>query len=226
MPTILILLLYSLSFSSYAVEPYSCRNGHFPTYDGIHLAEITGNTNEKVHAREDSDGCPEPESCKRKGYLIKGDKVLATTPSDGWVCIYYLGKKNDYVGWVKQQEIRDVDVPVLPKLDGWLGKWESIGAVNLIQIRPGKSGQLQVFGKARWLGGKNSYGEAIVHFGQVHGEAHPEANKLVITENNPDQSCVVNLNLIDAFIVATDNEKCGGMNVRFNGVYRQKPLLC
>ncbi len=223
MPTILILLLFGLSFSSYALEPYSCRNGHFPTYDAIHLAEIVGNASDKVYARGDWDGCPEQVSCKQKGYLIKGDRVLATKPSDGWVCIYYLGKKSDYVGWVKQTELRDISVPVLAKLEDWFGIWQSIGAINSIQIRPENSGMLKVNGKAKWLGGKNSYGEAIVHFGQVHGVAHPNENRLVITESNEDQSCVLNLNLIDAFLVATDNERCGGMNVRFNGVYKLKP---
>lgn len=223
MPTILMLILFGLSFSSYALEPYSCRNGHFPTYDDIHLAEIVGTASDKVYARGDWDGCPEQASCKQKGYLIKGDRVLATKPSDGWVCIYYLGKKSDYVGWVKQQELRDISVPVAAKLDGWLGKWVSIGAINSIQIRPGSSGKLEVNGKAKWLGGKNSYREEIVHFGQVHGVAHPNESRLVITENNKDQSCMLSLNLIDVFLIAKDNEKCGGVNVRFNGVYKQKP---
>ena len=222
MPTILMLILFGMSFSSHAVPPYSCRNGHFPTYEGIHLAEIVGNGSEKVYARGDWDGCPEHESCIQKGYLIKGDRVLATNTTDGWVCIYYFGKKRDYVGWVKQHEVKDIITPTTAKTNGWLGKWASIGGIDSIQIRSGNAGMLEINGKAKWLGGKNSSGEEIVHFGQVQGVARPNENRVVISEGDENHSCVLTLNLIDAFLIATDNEKCGGMNVRFNGVYKQK----
>jgi hypothetical protein len=34
-------------------------------------------------------------------------------------------------------------------------------------------------------------------------------------------SCVVDMTLIGTYIVARDNGKCGGMNVRFGGIWQK-----
>jgi hypothetical protein len=178
---------------------------------------------EQVHASYDFEGCPGQAKCVRNAYLINGDKVLAAHPADGWVCIYHWGKRSDYTGWVPQRNLRVIAFPQNPELRDWLGSWESVAGVDKVTIRLAPKGMLKISGKAYWQGGKNTYGEEIVHLGGVRGVTAPIANKLTVREGDGPYGCVVNFELIGTYLVGSDNSICGGMNVRFNGVYRRKP---
>ena len=212
-----------LPVASYAIEPFNCRNGAFPTYTELGLGEIAAKEGEQVHAREDGEGCPEQEKCLRKGYLVKGDKVVTAHPAEGWICIYYFGNNDDYTGWLPQANVKALPFSTSPNLKEWVGRWEDIVGVNKVIIQPASAGKLKVSGKAFWHGGQNGDGEQIVHYGQVNGLATPVANHLTIKEGDDEFSCVVNFQLLGSYLIATDNGNCGGMNVRFDDVYRRKP---
>lgn len=62
----LFLVLVLFSGATYAIEPYTCRNGAFPEYEGIKPARIVAGDGEKVHARKDSEGCPKDDKCREK----------------------------------------------------------------------------------------------------------------------------------------------------------------
>ena len=101
-----------------------------------------------------------------------------------------------------------------PPLARWLGAWEYAG--QSLDIRRGaKPGTLAVSGQAFWRGvGDN------VHVGEVEFEAAPAGNVLRLEEN--EDLCSVTLRLVGDLLVVSDNLKCGGLNVTFNGVYRRK----
>lgn len=222
---IFALIFISISSTANATEVYECRNGGFPQYEGIQLAEIVAASGEKVHARNDWGGCPDKDGCKQSGYLINGDKVLITPEINAWVCVYYLGKSNDYAGYVPKENINYIPYSLKPKLSNWFGVWKSLGGeyANSLNITLDEKGRLQVNGQAYWYGGQNSFNEDIVHVGQVSACAKPEANKLTIKEGDDEFSCKLNLELLSTFLVVSDNGNCGGMNVRFNAVYQQRP---
>jgi hypothetical protein len=98
-----------------------------------------------------------------------------------------------------------------PPLDRWLGTWKFYD--NSLEIkRDGRSGALHVRGDALWRGlGDN------VHVGEIETTARPHGRQMKLS----DESCQVSLVLVGEFIVAADNAECGGMNVRFDGVYRK-----
>jgi len=78
--------------------------------------------------------------------------------------------------------------------------------------RDGKSASLKVKGEAYWHGlGDN------VHVGAVAATAQPQGHELVLVE----EECQVTLKLVGDFLIASDNSECGGVNVRFNGVYQK-----
>ncbi|MCA1633634.1 MAG: hypothetical protein LC802_07935 [Acidobacteria bacterium] len=52
----------------------------------------------------------------------------------------------------------------------------------------------------------------------MNAKARPAGNVLTVEED----SCRVTLRLVGDYLVASDNSECGGMNVRFDGVYRRK----
>jgi hypothetical protein len=212
------MLLTGLPFASVAVQPYSCRNGAFPSYTDLSLAEIVAGKDDRVHARDDMEGCPEQAKCLQKGYLVSGDKVLTAHPTEGWICIYYPGRKSDYTGWVPLENIKAVPLSATPGLDEWEGLW-IFGGADRVSIDPAPTGTLKISGNAKWYGGKDTFGHPIVHFGEVNGEAKPTANKVVVKEGDDEYACVVSFELIGPYLVSTDNGNCGGVNVRFNGVY-------
>jgi len=206
------------------IEPYSCRNGAFPGYENLALGQIVAAKGEKVHARDDGKGCPQADKCRQKGYLINGDRVLVKPAQQGWVCSYYLGKKNDYTGYITQGKVRLVQYAATPAPSAWAGKWRSLGGrfANKIAITTTQNGQLQVEGRAFWYGGKTPDGNSdIVHFGGVSGKAAATGNRLTISEGSDKYSCVAHLRLLGSLLVVNDNGNCGGMNVRFDAVYRK-----
>ncbi len=218
--TLVILTLLTLPATSYAIEPYTCRNGAFPTYTELNLGEIVAGKGERVHARDDMDGCPDQKKCIQKGYLINGDKVLTAHPSDGWVCIYYFRKKSEYTGWIPQKNVRTTPFPKNPELRSWIGHWEADGGTPEITISLAKKNKLKVSGEAYWQAFVNS----LPHIGLVDGVAAPVGNKLTVKEEGDESiGCVVNFELIGPYLVANDNRLCGGANVSFDAIYRRKP---
>jgi hypothetical protein len=103
----------------------------------------------------------------------------------------------------------------------WQGWWRLGPPVkgvksDLLLLSPGdKPGAIRVSGRAYWYGLPG-----VIHFGQVNGEAVPAGNQLHVT----DGDCVLDLTLVNAFeaeIQAVDNQRCGGMNVRFSGTWHR-----
>ncbi len=59
------------------------------------------------------------------------------------------------------------------------------------------------------------------HSGEVTGSARPERNLLVLENKDAPAEfrCQVRLSLVGPLLVVSDNRKCGGANVSFDGVY-------
>ncbi len=53
--------------------------------------------------------------------------------------------------------------------------------------------------------------------GQVEAQATPRGSQVDFIED----SCTVHAQLLGDVLVVSDNSECGGMNVRFDGVYRR-----
>ena len=101
-----------------------------------------------------------------------------------------------------------------PPLTAWLGTW--VQGENRITIeRSNTPGKLSLDGEAYWRGGRDN-----VHEGAIAGEATPQGNRLHYEEGSAE-SCNIDLALIGKYLLASDNNKCGGMNVRFWGVWRR-----
>lgn len=98
---LLLLLLLSLAYPAHSLEPYTCQNGAFPSFDGeISSAVITADSGSRVHFRDDAKGCPDAETCIQRAYLINGYRVLLSHRESRWACAWYFGKKMEFVGWL------------------------------------------------------------------------------------------------------------------------------
>lgn len=93
----------------------------------------------------------------------------------------------------------------------WVGVWQNPSAKISVEVTA--VDKLAVEGHALWVGGplkQSHFGEFEITGAQSDG---------VISIVDAD-SCQVAVRLIGDFLVAADNNKCGGMNVRFDGLYR------
>jgi len=214
---LLLLLCVSATTAAQGTDDYPanwCRNGLFPSDEaGFKLAKVGGNWTSRVHFLNDDDGCPSPEvKCETKRYLITGDHVLVSRTYGQWVCGWYQPRKGgETVGWLRADKLLVSEPPARPALADWVGSWKYAGK-SLDIRRDGKPGLLKVKGYAIWEGvGAN------VHVGGVEAVAQPQVNELVLVE----EECRVTLKLVGNYIVASDNSGCGGVNVRFDGVFRR-----
>ena len=220
---LLILLIVSVGRTAWAApgDWEMCRNGLWGSDPdvSIHRAVIIGTPKEAVHFFDDNDGCPgAPRNgavCQSKSYLIPGDTLLVGREDRGWICGYYRKTPTgrDFAGWIQADHVRLLDTPP-PRDTDWLGTWRD--GDNQIIIRRGQSpATFQIEGDAVWYGAHEN-----VHVGSVSGAASPNGAELTITEGEPsDYACRVHLRLVGDRLIANDNSQCGGMNVRFNGVY-------
>ena len=191
-----------------------CRNGLFPSDEAeFKLAKVSGIKGTQIHFFNDDDGCPSADAkCRMRSYLITGNQVLVSRRYGSWICSWYQPLKgSETVGWLPVESLVISEHPASPALEKWIGRWK-YGDQSLNIRRDSKSGFLMVKGDAIWRGiGDN------VHVGSVEARSLPQGNELILIE----EECRVTLKLVGDYIVASDNSECGGMNVRFNGVYRK-----
>lgn len=202
----------------------SCRNGHFATSEvRFSIAEVSGARDGRSHFFDDGEGCPQGEHCRQKSYLVDGDQVLVAQQNGDWSCVWYTsnkrGGRRDFVGWMNSAQLRRLPLKQAAAED-WLGEWRYYD--NRLQISAGNDDALEVSGDAVWYGGINGFGERVVHVGSLGGAGFVEdGNLLRVREGEEEYSCHVRLRLIGSSLVVDDNGNCGGMNVRFNGVYQR-----
>jgi uncharacterized protein YodC (DUF2158 family) len=195
-----------------------CRNGLFPSQQEFQLATVAGSA-PKLYFFNDWDGCPQKgAACQTKAYVVPGDRLLTGKTHGEWTCAWYQGKSRETVGWVRNNDlVTQAQAPV--QTAGWLGTWKQVykGPGRIVVSRVGDS--LQVDGKTRWIG---QYTE---HFGDIagklaiagrHGHIGPAGGKEAL-------DCTADIVRIGEFLIVHDNSQCGGVNVRFDGLYVRAP---
>ena len=81
----------------------------------------------------------------------------------------------------------------------------------------GQRAALAITGEAFWPGPDPVEG-VPVHSGNIEGKLTLRGNQ---AQYKGDE-CKIGFTLLGDVLVAGDNERCGGANVRFNGVYRHQ----
>jgi hypothetical protein len=195
-----------------------CRNGFFPAYRfNFKLGIIAVAGKDRIHFYKDDGDCPrlDDPKCTERRYLIPGDVVILSKEFNRFICSWYQPKKGyEAVGWIPKGALTIMEPDPNPSLENWVGTWNSYDDSLVIEIDRGKK-QLHVEGSAQWLGQAG-----VVHVGSIDASSIPNANELKLVED--EQGCKLTLRLISNFLIAHDNSGCGGLNVRFDGVYQRK----
>ena len=164
--------------------------------------------------------CPSPDrACRLRGFLVPGDDVLVTATSGAYLCATFKSPKGvETSGWLPKAAV----VVVAPKnlsAQDWDGEWRRDSEAEVILRSHGN--ELEISGAATWIG------EATANEGQLTGNAEPRNGSLAIgyDPDKPGSSpldgpgCAARLQLFGRYLVVDDNDKCGGLNVSFSGIY-------
>lgn len=135
---------------------------------------------------------------------------------NGWACVSFAGID----GWVPPDRLAPLPKQPAVPLDAWLGWYrqprQAPGKKNdrLLLNRGKASATIHVSGRGYWYGANDD-----VHFGEIHADATPVGRYLHIVDGDDENACVLNLTIAPQThtLMGDDNEKCGGMNVRFWG---------
>lgn len=203
-------LLIAMSVDHSATAEIRCQNPSF-AYDlnTFRPAAVVGDHGARAYFHDLGPKCPTGE-CRRKSYLIPGDRVLVGAVSDDWACAAFTGGKKPVIGWLRKDQLFIGQAPGPMPLDAWSGQWTAW--YNSLDIAVGADQTLAISGTAIWGDGP------APRTGEVNGSTTPSDNRALVK----DGSCQVRLTLVDQWLVADDNSECGGMNVTFTGIYRRE----
>ena len=193
--------------------PNWCRGGLFPREDvDFSMMKVNGGKTTRAYFYGDDGNCPDGATCRRKAYVIGGDEVITSHGYGDFVCAWYQpAKGSETVGWIRKDQLRSVAGPERPA--SFAGEWV-YGESNLSIGHIG-AGALSVKGNAFWKGlGDN------IHIGEVDAQASP-VDRLLTVKGDDEYECSMRIRAVGDFLVVTDNKKCGGVNVTFDGVYRK-----
>lgn len=197
----------------------TCRNGAFPAQQSdFALATVSGDT--RLYLLGDLDGCPakgEP-ACRQRSYVVGGDTLITGRTLGGYRCGFFPNHVGGSAGWVDVRRLNSLPARATPTLRDWAGHWHD-GDNTLDLVVQG--GQLTLTGEAFWPSAKPTaqrpYGPNL---GQIDAVARPVGTVLEAVDKD-DASCTLQARWLGDYLIVTDNSACGGMNVRFNGVYRR-----
>jgi hypothetical protein len=178
------------------------------------------------------DGCPAVTAkCRRPAYVLPGDLLVASEEKGGLTNVEFVNARGTASwGWVEAAGL--VRVPA-PRAGAWLGNWSRTEAD--IEFKPGRrAGRLLVHGDATWgMSDPERVKRGGVNLGEFDGEIGVTGDRVIFVSGDvvvagappatgdDEYDCRVRLRLLGPYLLAKDNNHCGGNNVSFSGVYRK-----
>ena len=214
-------VLLTTSTKAVTTDEDMCRNGLFPSLlKDSRLAVVTGDAKSRLYFFEDMDGCPSRGAeCQSKSYVVPGDELIVGKQRGDWSCVWYADKSRETVGWVRNRQLQYEVVNAQPD---WQGKWKQYAYPGYISIA-NKEGHYYVLGNTKWIGAPLADGSRVEHFGELDGELKVEKNFAysgsTALDSNDEYACRAEYARLGRFLIVHDNSQCGGLNVRFDGVY-------
>jgi len=174
----------------------------------------------KVNFRDDDLGCPESAKCVERAYVVAKDALFVAKANEEWACAWFTGKRTEQVGYLPLKSVQVIR-STEPKLTDWSGVWRYDS--NEIKIHADKRGRLHLSGLAIY----EVYGPdgefVTANTGEIQEIVRPNGETLAFGDKSDPSNCAGHMQLISGHLIVTDNMYCGGMNVRFDGIYRKRP---
>jgi hypothetical protein len=139
--------------------------------------------------------------------------VFAAPPNRGFRCVYY-GSSNGKIvaGFIPVENLKAIAEDNGMSVDFLIGTWKYES--DSIEIKPAAAGKVGGDGQAYYQTAET------VNEGSFSAQAPLVAGQqeLVFKEGNDESSCVVKLHRRGPYLVASDNNNCGGLNVSFSEI--------
>ncbi len=175
--------------------------------------------------------CPSASAaCQLRAFVVAGDLVLVENGGDDpFVCATFVNAKgNDTSGFLPRASLSPEASAANPKPTDWAGSWQRVEAEIKLKAR---GATVEANGEATWgSGDPDRVKRGGVHIGDFDGTAKPVGRLLAFGDGYDgsktpsdvkSDNCLVRLNLFGDYLMAEDNNNCGGLNVSFMGVYRR-----
>ena len=200
---------------------------HVPHIDDHRLAKIRQGGRVYFYHTSLFEGCPAlTDKCRRKGYVVPGDLVLMSQSKGLFVYIDYVKDGEWTAGWILRTTIVEVPTPPV-SFASWIGNWRwrnlDHDSADFEIKRDKRQGFLAVEGFAIWASRiPGEYDKGNLHTGELDDSARPNGRHIVFGKRAHDYGeCQAEMELIGPYLIADDNDQCGGLNVTFSGVYRK-----
>lgn len=230
------LLVVLAGFSASAQTDAAICGGIGEPTNGLVVAKVAAREGGRVTFIRNGDAsartCPaDTAACQQKAYLVTGDLVIVGKSLRDFVCATFISAKGfGQSGWLPKNALSTIAPQASIGREKWIGNWQA--PEKTITIEPGATaGTLAISGEAtygardpeRVKRGAVNVGEFEVT-ARIPGEAFaftPSDGKATPYDPKADD-CGVRLRLQGDYLIAMDNQKCGGMNVTFSGIYRKE----
>ncbi|APG04839.1 hypothetical protein BJI69_13680 [Luteibacter rhizovicinus DSM 16549] len=207
------------AFAREASEDALCRNGLFSSSES-HWAMARVMGSEPVALLEDMSNCPEggAPACESGEYAKPGERVILGQSSGEYRCAYAPDAQGGgRAGWIPSRRLRLLPIVAVPPVGAWTGMWSN--GTDRLRLTANADGTLSGQGNAYWPGPPGTNIAPLArHFGGISARAAPMGQRLELKQS----ACQVTAWLLNDLLVVDDNGQCGGMNVRFSGVYRKR----
>lgn len=206
----ILIVVFMLSSLVFAQDDKICRESLYTRAEALSLAKITAGP---AYFHNDFDNCPSlyADSCRESSYLIVGDEVVVSKEYKGFSCAWYTGVSNT-IGWIDSVRLEPVQINP-PEINNWLGHWQyNDNNIYLTELK--FSDDILVEALAIWQGT-----DANIHIAEIFERIYaPKYYSIQITTVD---GCLLQLTIMNNYLAALDNLKCGGANVSFNGIYKK-----
>lgn len=208
----------------------------------VHLVRVKTGEKRFFYRTEETTGCPALTArCRRKGYVLAGDVLLAWSSRGAFTEVEFVTAKGQHSsGAIETAALEAVAEPPSPSpsRSAWIGQWTRDSEAHLTIEAIGKTGSLRVKGFALW-GSSDPVRvrNGGVNTGELDGYFVPSGAWGGVLENGTEQldwrrgfpfnaeddyACQAQFRLLGPYlIVYDDGGHCGGVNVTFSGIYRK-----
>lgn len=184
----------------------------------------------KLHFFDDIEGA---KSRPGRAYVVAGDMLVASAVRGNFTSVTFVtpnGRTRS--GWLESTGL--VRIAGAKSLQGVWKAWES-----QIELAPGRiRGTLHVEGSATWgAHDAERVARGGVHVGEFAVDVRANGDRIAFSVDEgaeagamarpfgdaPEETyrCRVQLRLLGPYLLAHDNNACGGANVTFTGIYRR-----
>jgi hypothetical protein len=188
-----------------------------------------------VKSRSTQRECPGASAtCREKAYLVTGDTVIVSATNGTFLCASYVNAKGLVrAGWLPASAVTLQESRPETRLQDWIGTWTG-NPEQEITIKKGKEdGQIVITGEATFGAlDPERVQRGAINSGSLEAQAIPsdgfaaftasDEGAMVFYDDGDEFDCRARLMLLGPYLLAEDNNKCGGLNVSFSGAYRHK----